>query len=273
MAQNVRESSVGGRPGAPLAAAVSAWVIYLFLIMPSLVVIPMSFGDKDEFMFPPESLSFYLYGQYFFESTWMATTLQSFEVAILTTLLSLLFGVTAAYGVVRGNFPGKRFVTLFLLSPILVPVIVVALGLYLYFSTLGLSGTTFGLVLGHTVHATPFVIVIAMAGLRHVDPNLEAAARLMGASHVLTLRKVTLPLLKPTLIAGSLFAFLISFDEVVIAYFVSNTTTETLPVKMYSAIQWEISPVLAAISTLLIVLSLVICVSGTALQKDDEKGE
>jgi putative spermidine/putrescine transport system permease protein len=273
MASARHKISAAGDWGMSIAPAASAWVVYLFLIMPSLIVIPMSFGDKDEFMFPPERLSLYLYRQFFFESTWMTTTVQSFQVAIITTALSLLFGVTAAYGLVRGNFPGKRLITLFLLSPILVPVIVIALGLYLYFSSLGLSGTTFGLIVGHTVHATPFVIVIAMAGLRHVDSNLEAAASVMGAGRALVLRRVTLPLLKPTLIGGGLFAFLISFDEVVIAYFVTSTHSETLPVKMYSSIQWEISPVLAAISSLLTLLSLIICLAATVLQKETPKDE
>ena len=111
-----------------------------------------------------------------------------------------------------------------------------------------------------------------MAGLKHVDPNLESAARVMGAGRLYTLVKVTLPLLKPTIVAGALFAFLISFDEVVISYFISSTRTETLPVKMYSSIQWEISPVLAAISTLLTVLSLVVCVLASMLQKDEPRG-
>ena len=253
-------------------AATAAWLAYAFLILPSLIVIPMSFGNKDEFQFPPSGVSLYLYRKYFLESTWMDATLQSFIVAILATLLSLIFGVTAAYGVVRGNFPGKRFVTLFLLSPLLVPVIVVALGLYLYLNTLGVSGTTFGIVVGHTVHTTPFVIVMAMAGLKYVDPNLEAAARLMGAGRLLVLRRVTLPLLFPTIVAAALLSFLVSFDEVVISYFVSSARTETLPVRMYSSIQWEISPVLAAISSLLTLLALVVCVAASTLYKDKAKG-
>ncbi|MBW1885343.1 MAG: ABC transporter permease [Deltaproteobacteria bacterium] len=240
--------------------------------MPTLIVIPMSFGDKEEFQFPPDGISFYLYRQFFFESSWMDTTFQSFRVALITTALALVFGVSAAYGIVRGNFPGKQVITIFLLSPILVPVIVVALGLYLYLSSLGITGTTFGIVLGHVLHTTPFVIVMAMAGLKHVDPNLESAARVMGAGRLYTLVKVTLPLLKPTIVAGALFAFLISFDEVVISYFISSTRTETLPVKMYSSIQWEISPVLAAISTLLTVLSLVVCVLASMLQKNEPRG-
>ena len=250
-------------------AVSAAWLVYVFLMLPSFVVVPMSFGDRNEFQFPPSNWSLYLYRQYLFESTWVSTTVQSFKVALLTTGFSLLFGVCAAYGVVRGNFPGKQVLTLFLLTPMLVPVIVVALALYLYLSSFGLNGTTAGLVIGHTLHTTPFVIVMTMAGLRHVDPNLEAAASIMGAGRLYTLWRVTLPLLKPVIVAAALFAFLISFDEVVISYFISATATQTLPVKMYSSIQWEISPVLAAISSLLTLLSLAVCVAGAALQKKD----
>ena len=149
----------------------------------------------------------------------------------------------------------------------LVPAITVALGLYLYLSNFGLSGTTLGLILGHTVVATPFVIVTSMAGLRHVDEDLEKAALILGANRLTTFIKVTLPILRPAIIAGGLFAFLISFDEVVIAWFISQATTITLPVKMYSSIRWEISPVLAVVSTLLTVVSVLICLLAALVQK------
>ena len=261
--------SVGWRPSKMNATV--AWLIFAFLILPSFVVIPMSFSDSDEFVFPPQELSTYLYEKYFFDGNWMQTTRQSFVVAVLSMSTCLFFGVTAAYGVVRGNFPGKGLVTVFLLSPMFVPLIVTALGLYIYFATLGLSGTTVSLVIGHTLHGTPFVIVLCMAGLRHVDPTLETAARVMGAGRVYTLARVTLPLIKPALIASALFAFLISFDEVVIAWFITTVYTQTLPVKMFSSIQWEISPVLAAVSTLLTVLAFVVCLAGVLVQKDEAR--
>jgi len=250
--------------------AVVAWLVLIFMIIPSLVVIPMSFGDRNEFSFPPESLSLFLYKQFFFESTWMTTAAQSFKVALLTTAFSLVLGVSAAYGVVRGNFPGKQWVVLFLLTPMLIPVIVIALGLSIYFAFLNISGSTLAIVLGHTLVVTPFVIIFIMAALRHVDPNLESAARVMGAGRVRTLFKVTLPLLRPALVTSSLFAFLLSFDEVVISLFVSGRDSKTLPVKMYENIRWEISPVLAAISTLLTVLALVACLTAIFYEKHEK---
>jgi putative spermidine/putrescine transport system permease protein len=249
-----------------LLASGAAWLVYGFLILPSLIVVPMSFGDKDEMIFPPQSLSLYLYDRYVSDPTWLRVTLQSVEVGLGTTAAALVFGVGAAYGLGRSNFRGKSALTLFLLSPVLVPAIVIALGLYLYLGKLHLAGTTLGLIVSHTIITMPFVIISVSSGLRHIDRNLETAAMVMGAGPLLVLRKVTLPLLRPALVAAGLFAFLISFDEVVISYFVSNVETQTLPVKMYSSIHWEISPVLAAISTLMTVLSLIVCLAVALLQ-------
>jgi putative spermidine/putrescine transport system permease protein len=141
----------------------------------------------------------------------------SVRVTIGPTIIALLLGVPTAYGLVRGNYPGKRFVTLFLLSPILAPIIVIALGLYLYYSSLGIAATDLVVILWHAMYTTPFVIFTCMTCLRHFDPKLEVAATIMGSGTLLTFWKVTLPLLKPATFAGGLFAFLMSFDEVVIA--------------------------------------------------------
>lgn len=255
--------------GAPLSRGTicAAWLAFFFLILPSLIVIPMSFGELNELYFPPRSLSLDLYREYFFESTWMETTLQSFRVGIVSTLLALFFGTTAAYGVVRSEFRGKKLFAVWLLSPMFMPHIVTALGLYIYFSLLHLQGTTLSLIMGHTLLTTPFVIVVVMAGLRGVDPNLESAARIMGAGRVYTFRKVTLPLLTPSLIVASLIAFLLSFDELIIAVFLSGFGTHTLPVKMYENVTEEVSPVLSAISVLLTLLAFVMCVTITMLQR------
>jgi len=227
--------------------------------------------DRDEFQFPPRSLSIHLYEKYFFESSWLAATRESLIVAVGAAAMALLLGIGAAYGIARNEFPGRRIVLFFLLSPLFVPVIVVALGLYLYLARLGLAGTTLGLILSHSVLTVPFVIMMALAGLREVDPALETAARIMGASRLRVLMTVTVPLLRPAIVAGGLFAFLVSFDEVVIAYFVTSQQTQTLPVKMYSSIQWEISPVLAAVATLLTVLSLFVCLVGAFTQPKEHQ--
>lgn len=244
-----------------------AWAGYLFLILPSLVVIPISFGDQNEIMFPPRRWSFYLYEQFFSSPDWVSAALQSFTVAFAATLVAVLVGTPAAYALARGNFPGRDVLNLLLLSPILVPVVVLGLGFYLYFSRLELAGTTISLILAHAVLVTPFVVVSASGALRHANPALETTAMIMGAGQTVIFFRVVSPQISSAIVVGSLFSFLISFDEVVVAYFISGSQTTTLPVRMYSAIQWEISPVIAAVSTMLTLLSFVICLSIMGLQK------
>ncbi|MBI3495668.1 MAG: ABC transporter permease [Proteobacteria bacterium] len=249
------------------AVGVAAWTILAFLLLPSLIVIPIGFGNVNEIVFPPASFGIKLFTRFFTEPGWVNATIVSLRVACWTTLLSILVGVPAAYALSRGQFPGKRYLALFLLSPIMVPAVVIALALYIYFARIGLRDGDIRLVLGHTVATLPFVIVTAMAGLRQVDPALETAATIMGAGRFYVFRRVTLPLIRASILAGGLFAFLISFDEVVISWFVARADTVTLPVKMFSSIQWEVSAILAAISTMLTALSAIVCLMVAGLSR------
>ena len=249
-----------------------ASLVYAFLLVPSLIVIPVSFGTRNEIRFPPREFSFELYQIFFSSSGWTGPLLQSLKIALIATVVALVTAVPAAYGIVRYEFRGKRAITLLLMSPLVIPAIVMALGLYLYFSYVHLTGTTLALVLGHTIYVTPFVIVMIAAGVQKLDPNLEFGATLMGAGRYRMFTTVVLPQLIPSILAGGLFAFLISFDEVVISWFLASATTTTLPVKMYSSIQWEISPVIAAVSTMLTVLSFAICMLTAALQRPGVSG-
>lgn len=245
-----------------------ASLVYAFLLVPSLIVIPISFGTQHEIRFPPSRLSTELYEIFFSSPAWTLPLLQSLKIAAMTTVVSLAVAVPAAYGVVRYAFPGKTSIVALMMSPLIIPSVVLALGFYLYFSVLRLTGSTLALVLAHSIYVIPFVLVIVGAGVRKLDPNLEFGAMLMGAGTYRMFWTVVLPQLVPSILAGGLFAFLISFDEVVIAWFLVGPTTTTLPVKMYSAIQWEISPVIAAVSTLLTALSFVVCLVAASLQKD-----
>jgi len=244
-----------------------AGLVYFFLLVPSLIVIPVSFGTRNEIRFPPREFSLELYQIFFSSPAWTGSLLQSLKVALLATVLALVTAVPAAYGIVRYEFRGKKAISLLMMSPLVIPAIVMALGLYLYLSYVHLTGTTLALVLGHTIYVTPFVIVMIAAGVQKLDANLEFGATLMGAGPYRMLTTVVLPQLAPSILAAALFAFLISFDEVVISWFLASATTTTLPVKMYSSIQWEISPVIAAVSTMLTVLSFVICMLTAALQR------
>lgn len=249
------------------------WWIYGFLMLPTLVVIPMSLTGDRVLEFPPRSWSLDLYREFFGlggPAVWIDSTLLSLRVALITTILAVLAGVPAAYGLVRGTYPGRMLVTVFLLSPLFIPTVVLALALYLYFAPLRLTGSELSLVLGHAIAVTPFVILSCMSGMRRIDPNLELAAAVMGAGKLRVMCTVIVPLLAPSIVAGGLFAFLMSFDEVVISYFLSATGSMTLPVRMYSSIEWEISPVLAAASSILTVASIAICLLASHFRKGAE---
>jgi putative spermidine/putrescine transport system permease protein len=256
-----------------LFGLVLAVLVYAYLVAPSLIVIPISFGGAGgDLSFPPKTYSLHLYEELCTTATWMQPVLQSLKIASIVCVLVTAVSVPAAYAMVRYEFPGKRLVTILMMSPVLVPVIVLALGMYLYFSRLGSTGTTVALVLGHAVYVIPFVVVTIGAGVRQLDPAIEFAATMMGASRRTLFLRVVLPQLVPSVIAGALFAFLISFDEVVIAWFLSSAQTTTLPVRMYSSIHWGVSPVIAAVSTLLTVLSFFVCLVSVALQPSASRG-
>jgi len=250
---------------------VLAVLVYVYLIVPSLIVIPISFSGSGDMSFPPRTFSLDLYREFFGTATWMAPVLQSLKIASITCVVVIVAAVPAAYALVRFEFPGKRAVMMLMMAPALVPVIVLALGMYLYFSRLGATGTTLALVLGHAVYVIPFVVVTVGAGIRQLDPAIEFAATVIGANRRTLFFRVVLPQLVPSIVAGALFAFLISFDEVVIAWFLSSAQTTTLPVRMYSSIHWGVSPVIAAVSTLLTALSFLVCLVSVALQPKTER--
>ncbi|MCW2309374.1 ABC transporter permease [Rhodobium gokarnense] len=234
------------------------WLIYVFLLVPSLVVIPISFGTSNELVFPPQDWGLDLYRRALDPAEgWLSAAGRSTMLGILATAIALLMGVPAAYGLSRSRFPGQKALTFMLMSPIFAPTIVVALALYLYFATLGMTGTMVALAMSHAVVITPFILVTTLSGLKHLDRNIENAAMVMGATRLQIFFHVVLPALKGSVLTGGLFAFLLSFDEVIVSWFIARSDQPTLPVKMYSSIQWEISPVLSAISTFLVAITVV----------------
>jgi putative spermidine/putrescine transport system permease protein len=245
-----------------------AILAYVFLIVPSLIIVPISLGNRVELVFPPTQYSLDLYRDYFGSRDWLEVTWRSAHNALLATGLALAVGVPGAYALARTSFPGKRILVIFLLSPIMVPIVVISLGLYLYYSYIALTGTLLGLVVAHAVYVTPFVIITMSAGIQQLDERLETAATIMGASRLRVFFEVVLPQVTPSLVSAALFAFLMSFDEVVIAWFISGPSTMTLPVKMYSSIKWESAPVLAAIASVLTAMSILVCLAAVVLTRD-----
>jgi len=233
----------------------------VFLAAPLAVVVPISFSAAKYLTFPPPGWSVQWYERYFGSREWMSATVRSFEVALLTTVAATVVGTAAAMAL-RRPFRGRSLARLIILAPLVVPVIIVAIAIYGLYAKLRMVGTLHGLVLAHTVLALPFVVVVVSATLSGFDSTLELAAQNLGANGWRTFRFVTLPLIRPGIVSAALLAFVTSFDEVVVAIFVSGTQAATLPKQMWDGIRTEIDPTVAAVSTLLIaVTTAVICIS------------
>lgn len=230
----------------------------VFLCAPIAIVVVVSFNATEFIQFPPRSWSLRWYENYFKGRQWVEPTLLSLRVAVVTMVLSTVLGTAAAIGLVRGRFRGRRALEFFFVSPMVVPSIVLAIGLYLLFARFRLVGQPLALYLAHTVIATPLVIVIVSAALKTTDAAIELAARSLGAGYFRTLWHVTLPAILPAVVSGAAFAFLVSFDEVVLAIFLGGPTTTTLPKRMWESVRFEIDPTLTAISTLLVLIPIVI---------------
>ncbi|PCI28148.1 MAG: polyamine ABC transporter permease [SAR324 cluster bacterium] len=229
--------------------------VFIYLIFPILVIIPMSFSSASFLTFPPPGYSLRWYEQFLNDQDWLDAAKNSISIAVVTTILATTLGVLASMGLVRGNFRGKAILTAFIVSPMVAPLIIAAAGMYFIYSKLSMVETFMGMVLAHTVLATPFVVVTISATLQSFDRSLENAAASLGANPVTTFFKVTLPIITPGIVSGALFAFVTSFDEVVIALFISGIEYRTLPVKMFEGIRFEINPTITVVATFLIVLS------------------
>lgn len=230
--------------------------ILVFLIAPTLLVVPVSFSAGSEFRFPPPGFSLQWYRAFLADDDWIASTLFSLGNAALTAVCATVVGAGASLALVRGRIPGKSVLEALLLAPLIVPPIVLAIGVYLQFAPLGLIGSRLGFILVHTALAVPYVVLVVSAALQRLPPSLEMAGLNLGASRVRCFREITLPLIWPAMLAGSVFAFLASFDETVVSFFISGIEHKAVTRKMFEDIEFSISPVIAAASTLFVVASI-----------------
>jgi putative spermidine/putrescine transport system permease protein len=250
-----------------------AVIIMCLLVIPTVIVIPMSFSDSQYLEFPPQTWSLRWYHEYLDTPRWMNATVTSFKVASLTMLVATPFGTMAAYGLfVSGSRLGKM-VFFMLMTPMIVPVILIAIGTFYVFGKLGLVNSILGLVLTHTVLSVPIVMIIITAALRTYDLNQERVAQSLGSTRLRAFFEITLPQLKFSILTAALLAFLTSFDEVIISIFLSGGGNSTLTKQMFSALRDYIDPTIAAISTLMILLStglmLGLQVVGDKASQDD----
>jgi putative spermidine/putrescine transport system permease protein len=238
----------------------------VFLNLPVLVIGFMSFARGPFLSFPPAGFSLHWYGAYLGSARWMDATLISLEVAAATSCLCVVLGTAGAFGLVRGRLPLHAAARGLVAAPLVVPGIVSAVGLYFFFARLGLIGTRLGLILAHTALAVPLVVVNASTALQTLDPDLERAARGLGATRAQVFLHVTYPLLRPAILTGGLLAFLLSFDELVVALFISGVDTTTLPIRLWNSLRDEVDPTVAAASTVLVLLSffIVLIIEGFA---------
>ena len=227
----------------------------IFLVGPMLVVVPMSFTGAKILSWPPEGFSFQWYAKMLEDPQWSRGFTNSVQVAVLTTILATVLGTLAALGIVRGRFPGKNLANALILSPLIVPVIIIAIGFFAFYSITRLTGSLPGLVLAHTALAVPFVIINVGAVLRTMDRNLELAAANLGADPRRTFTRITLPIILPGVLAGAIFAFITSWDEVVVAIFMTSARFRTLPVEMWEQVRQVVDPTVAAVSTTLLVVT------------------
>lgn len=234
------------RSGLVLLAA----CVGIYLLLPVLIVVPMSFSDSSFLSFPPDKFSTRWYQALLDDPAWLESAMASLRVALLAAASSVVLGVLAALALVRGSIPFRNTISAILLAPLIVPYVIVGLSVYIAFLKIGLTETTLGFVLVHTALAVPYVTINVATGLIGVDRRLEMAAMNLGAGPISTFFRITLPLIAPSVLAGALFAFITSWDEVVTAIFLSGPELTTMPVKMWSGIRVQIDPTVAAISSL-----------------------
>ena len=245
-------------------------LILLFLAFPIVVVMIVSFSSASYLTFPPPAFGLKWYAAYFGNADWLRPTWLSLWVAASVVVLSTVLGTLAALGIARLPRLLRIIATGLILSPLIVPIIVVAIGIYYAYARYGLVGSPVGMVIAHTCLAVPFVVTSVSASLAGIDPRLEQAALSLGATPRATFFQVTLPLIRPGVLVGALFAFITSFDELVVALFLSGSGAVTLPRRMWDDLRFQIDPTIAAVSTLTIVLTVVLMASAHLLRRRTE---
>lgn len=253
-------------------------LIFIFLIAPILVIIPLSFNAEPYFTFTeamlsfdPEAFSLRWYEDIINNKQWGHSIQNSMIVAFFATLLSSFLGTLAALGLSRPEMPYRTAIMSLLISPMIVPLIITAAGMYFFYSQVGLAQTYAGIILAHTALGTPFVVITVTATLVGFDHSLTRAAASLGANPVTVFRKITVPLITPGVISGALFAFITSFDEVVVVLFLAGFEQRTVPRQMWAGIREQISPTILAVATVLVVFSIVLMTVLELLRRRSER--
>jgi len=241
--------------------------VFLFLVAPILAIVPLSFNSEPWFSYPLAGISLRWYHDFFASSRWQNAVINSMLVGTATTGLATVLGTLAALGLSRAKLPLRGLIMSLLISPMIVPIVITSVAMYFFYALVDLANSYLGIILAHTALATPFVVITVTATLSGFDHSLTRAAASLGASPTLAFRKVMLPLILPGVISGALFAFVTSWDEVVVVLFLAGPEQRTLPLQMFDGIREEINPTITAVATLLLVLSIVLLVSVELLRR------
>jgi ABC-type spermidine/putrescine transport system permease subunit II len=238
---------------------VTALAVLVFLCLPVVIVVTMSFSSAKSLEFPPPGLSLRWYGAFFGDDRWLDAGTNSVLLAGLASTIALLLGTIASYALLRGRFPGRRLIEANFIAPIIIPSIITAVALFIAFAKTGIRGTFGALVLAHTVLVVPYVVLIMRVAIKSFDERIEQVAFTLGASRLRVLVNIVLPNLVPSAVAAWIFAFIISFDEVVVTLFLAGTQL-TIPKRMFNELVLQINPTITAIATILIAINtLAVC--------------
>lgn len=245
--------------------------IFVYLLVPIFIIMPLSFNSEPYFSYPMAGFSTRWYEDFFTNPQWMLGLKNSIVVGFFATILATTLGTLAALGLNRADFYGKSAVMAVLISPIVIPIVITAAGMFYFYASIGLSSTIPGLVLAHAALGVPFVVITVSATLVGFDHNLVRAGSSLGADPVRVFFKVTLPLILPGVVSGALFAFITSWDELVVAIFLAGAEQHTLPRRMWSGIRELLSPTITAVATMLIMFSIMLMVTMELLRRRSER--
>lgn len=235
-----------------------AWLVIAFLVLPIIVIMPLSFTGDTLLSYPIDDWSLRWYRVLINEPVWAEVLKNSLVIALASSALATFLGTLASVGLTRPLCPASGVLTGFLLLPMIVPIIITGVASYFFYSKLGLTNSFAGMILAHTILSTPFVVITVSATLQGFDGNQRRAAAILGARPLHAFRTVVMPQIMPGIVSGALFAFVISFDEIVVALFIAGGEQYTLPRQMFAGIRENLDPTIAAVATVMIVASLLI---------------
>ncbi|MCV9878060.1 ABC transporter permease [Brenneria izbisi] len=253
------------KPG--FLSLILSMLVLLFLALPIIIIFPLAFNEANYLAFPPSGFSLRWMEKVLSNAEWLDSLWLSFRIAFISTILAMFLSLLMAIALVRFHFAGKRIIYALILLPLIVPNIISALSLFFFFSAIDVIDNVGAIIIGHTIISLPIATIIISSTLQGIDSQLEYAAMSLGAGNFTVLRRITFPLAAPGMISAAIFSFLSSFDELLIAMFMAGNNAQTLSVRIWNNIQFELEPTIAAVSVLLIMITMVMLLTANLMTK------